>query len=180
MTTSTIWEKYAEEVKRFIISKVQDPHVADDLLQEVFMKVHTKKTSIKDEKKVKSWLFAVSRNTVFDHFRKTGKEVPLEKEEKIISSDDSYVHSEKDCLHGIIQNLPEKYKKPLFLADIKGEKQANIAEKLALPVSTVKSQIQRGRKLIVQGYMDCCDYKLNEKGLLVGEVKDKAQCKVCR
>lgn len=178
MTTTEVWEYYADDVKRFIMSKVKDAQITDDLVQEVFLKVHSKLETVADKHKIKSWLLSVSRNTALDYLRKSTKEVPLQKEETIISTDE-YTHSEKDCLLGIIKNLPEKYREPLFLSDIKGLKQADIAAQLKLPLATVKSQIQRGRKLIVQGYMDCCDYKLNDQGFLVGEVKEKAECKVC-
>lgn len=178
MTTAEVWKIYANDVKRLIMSKVKDAQITDDLVQEVFIKVHTKLTTVEDERKVKSWLLSVSRNTVLDYFRKSSKEVPLANEETIVS-EENYTHSEKDCLPGIIKNLPKKYRNPLLLSDIKGLKQAEIATQLKLPLATVKSQIQRGRKLILQGYMDCCDYKLNDKGFLTGEVKDKKQCKVC-
>jgi len=179
MTTTELWETYANDVKRLIMSKVKDAQITDDLSQEVFIKAHTKLATLKDERKVKSWLLSVSRNMVLDYFRKSNKEVSLIDEEVSIN-DENYAHSEKDCLPGIIKNLPQKYRNPLLLSDIKGMKQAEIASQLNLPLATVKSQIQRGRKLIVQGYMDCCDYKLNDKGLLIGEVKDQKQCKVCR
>lgn len=178
MTTQELWETYADDVKRLIMSKVKDAQITDDLTQEVFIKVHTKLETVHDERKVKSWLLSVSRNTVLDYFRKSNIEIPLTSEEVIVN-DENYAHSEKDCLPGIIKNLPQKYRNPLLLSDIKGMKQAAIASELKLPLATVKSQIQRGRKLIVQGYMDCCDYKLNTEGFLVGEVKEKAQCKVC-
>jgi len=58
-------------------------------------------------------------------------------------------------------------------------KQADIAQQLQLALPTVKSQIQRGRKLITQGFMDCCDFTRNESGFLVGEIKDKKDCKIC-
>ena len=175
MTTTEVWEHYANDI---IMSKVKDVQITDDLVQEVFLKIHSKLETVADESKIKPWLLSVCRNTVLDYLRKSNKEVPLEKEETIVAIEE-YKHSEKDCLLGIIKNLPKKYRDPLFLSDIKGLKQAEIAEKLNLPLSTVKSQIQRGRKLIVQGYMDCCDYKLNDQGFLVGEIKEKAQCKVC-
>ena len=76
--------------------------------------------------------------------------------------------------------MPKKYRDPLFLSDIKGIKQKDIAIQLKLPLPTIKSRIQRARKLIVKGYMECCDYKLNEQGYLVGEIKDKEECKVCK
>lgn len=178
MTTTQIWETYSEDVKRFIFSKVKDAQITDDLVQEVFIKVHTKMTSLQEESKVKSWLFSIARNTALDYFRKVQVEVALENKD-VTDKDENYSHTEKDCLPGIIKNLPKKYRDPLFLSDIKGLKQAEIAAQLKLPLATVKSQIQRGRKMIMQGYMDCCDYKLNEKGFLVGEVKDRKQCKVC-
>ncbi|WP_299130461.1 sigma factor-like helix-turn-helix DNA-binding protein, partial [uncultured Winogradskyella sp.] len=68
---------------------------------------------------------------------------------------------------------------PIFLSDIMGLKQKEIANRLKLPLPTIKSQIQRGRKQIAQGFMDCCGYKMNKKGYLVGEIQDKADCKVC-
>ena len=89
------------------------------------------------------------------------------------------MHNEKDCLHGIIKRLPKKYRDPLFLSDIKGMKQGDIANQLKLQLSTAKSRIQRARKQIAKGYMECCDFKLNQKGFLVGEVKDKRDCKIC-
>ena len=88
-------------------------------------------------------------------------------------------HDEKDCLQGILKSLPKKYRDPLFLSDIKGVKQAEVASQLNLQLPTAKSRIQRARKLIAQGYMECCDFKMNQNGYLVGEVKDKDDCKVC-
>jgi RNA polymerase sigma-70 factor (ECF subfamily) len=88
-------------------------------------------------------------------------------------------HTEQDCLHGILKTLPKKYRDPLFLSDIKGLKQAEVASRLNLLLPTTKSRIQRARKLIAQGYVKCCDFTLNQKGYLVGEIKNKEDCKVC-
>ena len=179
MTSTEIWEKYQTDIFRFIFSKVKNEHTANDLTQETFIKAHTKLNKLNDDTKVKSWLFTIARNTTLDYFRENSKTVDL-KEFDIADEfleDDS--HSAKDCLPGIIKNLPKKYRDPLFLSDIKGVRQAQIAEQLKLPLATVKSQIQRARKLITQSYMDCCDYTLNNKGFLVGETIDKDNCKVC-
>ncbi|MFL1013293.1 sigma-70 family RNA polymerase sigma factor [Flavisericum labens] len=178
MKTKEIWKAYAEDVKHFIRSKVKDPVVADDLLQDTFIKVHTKFSTLKDESKLKSWLFTIARYTVMDYFR--DKNIDYHVTEADMGFEEHKTeHTKEDCLHGIIKNLPKKYRAPLFLADIKGEKQAQVAERLQRPLPTVKSQIQRGRKLIAQGFMDCCDFKLNHDGYLVGELKAKEDCKVC-
>ena len=73
----------------------------------------------------------------------------------------------------------KKYRTPLFLSDIKGMKQSEVAKQLNQNLPTTKSQIQRARKLIAQGFMDCCGFVLNEQGYLVGEIQEKINCKVC-
>ncbi|MGB1268464.1 MAG: sigma-70 family RNA polymerase sigma factor [Flavobacteriaceae bacterium] len=179
MTSTEIWEKHHTDIFRFIFSKVKNEHTANDLTQETFIKAHTKLGKLNDATKVKSWLFTIARNTTLDHFRKNSKTVDLKEFDIADEFWENDTHSAKDCLPGIIKSLPKKYRDPLFLSDIKGVKQAQIAEQLHLPLATVKSQIQRARKLIKQGYMDCCDYTENDKGQLIGETKDKDNCKVC-
>ena len=178
MDTQDIWKLHADDIKYFILSKVKDEVIADDLLQETFIKVHTKLNTLKDEDKLKSWLFSIARYTVLDYFR-SKKLVYETTDEDFIFEEQKLEHTEVDCLHGIIKSLPKKYRDPLFLSDIKGVKQQQIAEQLHLPLPTIKSQIQRGRKMIAQGFVDCCDFVVNDAGFLVGEVKDKADCKMC-
>lgn len=182
METKDIWNIYADDVKYFILNRVKDRLVADDLLQETFIKVHTKLETLRNENKLKSWVFSIARYTVMDYFREQKREhKPFDEEfeEDCLFEDETLAHSEHDCLRGIIKSLPKKYRGPLFLSDIKGLKQAEIATQLRLPLSTVKSQIQRARKLIAQGFMDCCDFKINKDGFLAGEIKDKHDCKIC-
>ncbi|MEQ3664160.1 sigma-70 family RNA polymerase sigma factor [Olleya sp.] len=178
MDTKDIWKLHADDIKYFILSKVKDEVIADDLLQETFIKVHTKLNTLKDEGKLKSWLFSIARYTVLDYFR-SKKLVYETTDEDFIFEEQKLEHNEADCLHGIIKSLPEKYRETLLLSDVKGLKQQQIADQLNLALPTIKSQIQRGRKMIAQGFVDCCDFVINDQGFLVGEVKDKADCKMC-
>ncbi|WBX77338.1 sigma-70 family RNA polymerase sigma factor [Tenacibaculum ovolyticum] len=178
MTTNQVWTKYADDVKYFILSKVKDATVTDDILQDTFIKIHTKLHTLKDITKLKAWIFTIARNAIMDYFKSTNKTFELanfETETKI----EEHAHTEKDCLRGILQNLPKKYRDPLFLSDIKGLKQQEVATTLKQSLPTTKSQIQRARKLIAKGFMDCCGFILNDEGKLVGEIQDKDDCKVC-
>jgi len=178
MTTNQVWTKYADDVKYFILSKVKDVTATDDILQDTFIKIHTKLHTLKDITKLKGWIFTIARNSIMDYFKSTNKTFELanfETETKI----EEHTHTEKDCLRGILQNLPKKYRDPLFLSDIKGLKQQEVAATLKQSLPTTKSQIQRARKLIAKGFMDCCGFILNNEGKLVGEIQDKDDCKVC-
>lgn len=179
MTTKEVWVTYHKDLKQFIFSKVKDEMTTDDLLQDVFITIHTKLEDLKDTTKLKSWVFAIARNKIIDSFKKNKKTVEILEFKTEGELEEVPVHTEKDCLGGIIKNLPLKYRTPLFLSDIRGVKQQDIAEQLNLPLSTVKSQIQRARKMIAQGFIDCCGYTFNKKGKLVGELKDRKDCKVC-
>ena len=178
MTTKQIWINYSEDLKRFILSKVKDEAVADDILQDTFIKIHTKLDTLKNVSKLKPWIFSIARNVVLDYFKTTNQSFEMigmgsEFENEV------HMHTEKECLRGILSGLPKKYREPLILSDIRGMKQSEIAKKLNLYLPTVKSQIQRARKLVVKGFMDCCGFTENDKGVLVGEIKEREYCKVC-
>lgn len=169
---------FSEDLKKFITSKVKNNTIADDILQDTFIKIHTKLHTLKDENKLKSWCFSVARNSVLNYWKAQNKIIEIANFESETSMIED-AHTEQDCLQGILKNLPKKYRDPLFLSDIKGLKQQEAANQLNQTLSTTKSQIQRARKLIAQGFIDCCGFVMNKKGNLVGELQDKKDCKVC-
>ena len=179
MTTKQVWTNYHAYLKRFIISKVKNTTIADDILQDTFIKIHTKLHNLKDIRKLKSWCFTVARNVILDHWKSNNKTIEISNFESEIEIQEN-IHTEKDCLQGILKNLPKKYRDPLFLSDIKGLKQQEIANQLQQNLATTKSQIQRARKLIAHGFMDCCGFVINKDGNIVGEIQDIEDCTICR
>lgn len=178
MNTNQVWNLYSEDLTGFIISKVKDTSIAEDILQDTFIKIHTKLHTLRDEGRLKSWCFSVARNSVLNYWSVRNKTVEIadfESETTILEDK----HTEQDCLQEILKSLPKKYRNPLFLSDIKGLKQKDIANQLKQSLPTTKSQIQRARKLIAKGFMDCCGFVMNKNGNLVGEVQEKEDCKIC-
>jgi RNA polymerase sigma-70 factor (ECF subfamily) len=178
MTTQQVWTQYSNDLRYFILSKVKDEVIADDILQDTFLKIHTKLHTLRDLNKLKSWIFAIARNSIIDHFKAKNQTFEIAHFESQTEIEQES-HTQKDCLRGILSGLPKKYRDPIFLSDIKGIKQVEIAKQLNLPLPTVKSQIQRARKLIAEGFMNCCGMTQNEKGHLVGEIQDRKDCKIC-
>lgn len=178
METEKIWSEFSTSLKKFIFSKVKDEGIADDILQEVFLKIHLKKETLQKKDSLKSWLFTIANNATLDYFRKRDMVVPIETNDNTEeSSKDS--HDASDCIVPLILNLPKKYKEALLLTEVKGLKQQAAADQLGISLSAAKSRIQRGRELLKTGFINCCDYTLDENGFLKGEHKNIEDCKVC-
>ena len=179
METSVIWEQFSESLKRFIYSRVKNEEVSNDLLQEVFIKIHINIGNIKKQESLKSWIYTITNNSINDYFKTQSKERKQQFEIMLPEEETSKEHSAKDCVLPLIHNLPLTYKEAMLLSEIKGLKQAEVAQILGISLSGAKSRIQRGRKLLKDGFIACCDYKLNKAGHLVGEHKEKKDCKIC-
>lgn len=180
MDTEKIWSEFSEALSKFIFSKVKNEAATEDILQDVFVKIHLKKDDLKEEDRLKSWLFSIANNATLDYFRKNKTAPELtEATSNEGAEEPTSPHDAGSCLLPLILRLPKKYKEALLLTEIKGLKQAQAAEQLKISVTAAKSRIQRGRELLKQGFMDCCNYTLDENGHLKGEHQEKEDCKVC-
>jgi len=179
MSTEKRWTEFSVALKKFIFSKVKDNTVADDILQEVFIKIHLHKNKIQKKESLKSWLFSIANHSTIDYFRQKNMPVPDQIGIHLIQETSSDGHNRSDCLLPLIIALPKKYKETLLLSEIKGLKQKEVAEQLTISLTAAKSRIQRGRDLLKQGFINCCDYQIDKKGYLKVEDKNLEDCKVC-
>ncbi|MBK9193209.1 MAG: hypothetical protein IPM77_17855 [Crocinitomicaceae bacterium] len=69
MNTEIIWKNFANDLRKFILSRVKDADVAEDILQDVFVKIHLNLGKLKSESKLNSWLFQITRNAIIDFFQ---------------------------------------------------------------------------------------------------------------
>ena len=69
MTTEQIWEALRAKLESFLRQRVSDPQLAEDLLQETFLRIHKKLDDIDDQQRMTSWVFQIARNLVIDHYR---------------------------------------------------------------------------------------------------------------
>ena len=176
METEKVWNQYSEELLGFLIARTGDRILAEDLLHETFIKVHLRLGSLRNQTNLRSWLYRICSNILMDHYRKSSA---LLSAEMLSNEEEEHSHSPEHCLLPLIEKLPEIYRRALLLSEIKGLKQAKVADILKISVSGAKSRIQRGKRMLQEGFMDCCDYTLNDKGMLTGENRSEEDCKVC-
>lgn len=161
-----IWQEHKKELRGFILKRVKNQDLANDILQEVLLKVYNFCLSRSGVRNLRSWLFQIAQNAITDHYRRnrkySDKGVPDQPEE-----DENLAF--KDAVHFIepmLGFLPEEYSEPLRLADIEGMKQAEIAKKLKLSLPATKSRIQRARQLLKAEFITCCNFETDAQGNL--------------
>ncbi|WP_226989193.1 sigma factor-like helix-turn-helix DNA-binding protein [Paraglaciecola arctica] len=75
--------------------------------------------------------------------------------------------------------MPEKYGKPLRLAELEGVSQQVIADQLGLSLSGAKSRVQRGRVKFREQMMACCNFEVGQEGITGYSPKDLTQKTKC-
>lgn len=154
-----VWNEFSGQIRGYLLKKVKVEDDADDLVQEIFIKIHKNLAQLEDEKKLAPWIYQIVRNSLTDYYRKRDIETSELDEENTASleleTDDIYSACVSGCLKVFIDRLPEKYKDPLVLSDLKELKQKDIAEQMNLSYSGLKSRVQRGREMIKDMFVDC-------------------------
>lgn len=160
-----IWTDLHQELKRFIVSKVQDQDIADDILQDVFLKIQLNIHTLTDCSKLTSWVYQITRNSVTDHFRKSKIQLPIDDfdfpEEE---SEDSLYQSLSSCINSKLSQLPEPYKQAILLTSFENHSQTALAEILSISYSGAKTRVQRGREKLKDLILDCPKVKANSDG----------------
>ncbi len=152
---------------------------ADDVLQEVFIKVHQKLDSLRDTDDLGPWLYRVTRNQLLDFYRGRNrrKEVEHFASQNPEEQQEDF-HELLECLTGMVSTLPKKYRDALLLADHKGMPQQAVADQLQLSLSATKSRIQRGRQMVRKQLLHCCRVALTENGVITGNY-NRSTCADC-
>lgn len=184
ITFNEIWLKFSHPVKDFIRNQTHNADVTDDILQEVFIKIHQNLHLLKDEERVAGWVFQIARNTVLNYFRTQKKH--LENQEFHLQQTEGESHFKENDLNEIVgiwleefkKDLDPKYREALQLVDIEGITQVELAHRLGISVSGAKSRVQRGREQLKQKLIDCCPVKTDQYGNIL-EIQNRNGDCVC-
>jgi len=164
-----IWEDFIGKIRVFISRRVSNPSDIDDILQEVFIKIHLHLDELEADSKISSWIFKIAHNTVIDFYRKQ-KAILLPLHEGYSVKNESCDSAACEIASGLeemVYALPEKYAKTLILAEFGGLSYKEASQKLGISVSGVKSRVQRGRKMIKDSLMRCCHFVFDRFGTII-------------
>lgn len=175
------WQNHKEQLRSYVNKRIDDTNAVDDILQDVYIKASDNLHQLKIEGSLKSWLYRIAHNTLMDFYR---QRQPFEKLPKdlIYEEQDTGKQAREElaqCLRPLIDKLPEKYGKPLRLAELEGVSQQDIADQLGLSLSGAKSRVQRGRVKFREQMMACCDFEVGQEGITGYSPKDPTQKTKC-
>lgn len=133
--TLHIWNGLRENLYRFILKRVRNQAEAEDILQEVFIKIHLNLHRLKDHSRVQAWAYQITRNQITDFYKQAGQSVELQDTtlEKLSEPESRDMYC---CFESFIHELPQKYRNVLELINLEGRKQQEVAELLGCRLPT--------------------------------------------
>jgi RNA polymerase sigma-70 factor (ECF subfamily) len=174
------WLDYQHQLFLFIRTKVGSLEDAEDILNDVFVKLTKATTENAIPDNVSSWLYRVTKNRIVDYYRIKKSFEPLPDD---LSEENEGTHTMKQlskCMLPMIQALPETYQNPLILSEIEGKKYKEVAVELGVSVSAIKSRILRGRKNLHASMVRCCTIYRNNTGEVIDyKQKPNNSCADC-
>jgi RNA polymerase sigma-70 factor (ECF subfamily) len=158
-----------DDLYRFVRSRVTDQEEVEDILQEIFVKIHTRIDQLQSREKIHGWVFSIARNQVNDYFR---RKKPPDPEDFLRSLDEDPEPSEYAARLGLtlrkmVHEMPAEECDAFCMYELEGVPQQEIARALNISYSAAKTRIHRTRKLIRDRLMECCHFDFDRYGGVV-------------
>ena len=152
-TLETLMRNYGNDVLRLAYFYVKEYHVAEDIFQDVFLRVNQHLDSFRGESNIKTWILKITINASKDYLKSayhTKVKIITEEEERIPTTEDDYEKIEKKndlrYVREILKQMPEKYREILWLLYFEEKTIKEIAYLLGLQEGTVKSRAFRAKE----------------------------------
>ncbi|HYC60277.1 MAG TPA: sigma-70 family RNA polymerase sigma factor [Thermoanaerobaculia bacterium] len=166
VNVAAAWHDLGERLRVYVARRV-DPGDADDIVQSVMVKLLERRAEIGSES-VRAWLFAVTRNAVAEYYRQRRPTTDVDAIDLVVrdanDSADRTIGTLSDCLEPVLRMLPESDADVLRRVDLEGEMQTELAASLGVPLSTLKSRVQRARTKLRAAFDACCAIDVSRDG----------------
>jgi RNA polymerase sigma-70 factor, ECF subfamily len=173
MDANAIWAKTHARLSAYVRRKVKDEAAAADVLQDVFVKMYQNLPQLREEQRAEFWLWRIAHNAVMDHFRQQRSlQQPLPPTEESPTEAEAHTRALTEevaqWLPMMLELLPPKYREALYLTEIEGLSQRELAERLQISYSGAKSRVQRGREKLRETVLQCCEVATDRYGNVLG------------
>ncbi len=176
-----IWKDFHDRLSAFVEKRIFDREMAEDCVQEIFIKIYGGLSTLRDNRKLESWIFQIARNTIVDHNRQITKyaTLPINNQDPKFEIDDNRNKEIAKSIVPFIKQLPLKYSNSLMQYEIEGLSQKEISEKENISLSGTKSRIQRGRLKLLDSLNECCSFEIDKRGNVLDYCQKQNNSKKC-
>lgn len=159
---SPIWLEHREQLRRYVGKRINEVDAVDDVLQEIYLKVHDRYHSLRSPDSITAWLYRIASNCIVDFYRSRR---PMESLTDTIETPSSEHNVEPElaaCMRPLIESLSPTYRSVLILSELEGVAHKGVAQQLGLSIPAVKSRVIRGRKELLKRLLACCEVDREE------------------
>lgn len=187
-----IYDTFQPKIHRYLIRLVGE-YEAEDLTQEVFVKISQRLKSFRGESQLSTWVYRIATNAALDKVRSPSFQQMVQKRslsnsiaegeieiedkvvwtgEKITPVDQQLIRKEmNDCIRNFIEKLPENHKAILVLSELEGLQAREIAEILQISLDTVKIRLHRAKAKLKKELETHCSFYRDERNELACDLK---------
>lgn len=162
--------RFAAELRRYVARRVPGPD-ADDVLQEVLLRIHLGVGAVREQERLAPWVYRVARSVVIDHHRRRLAPAAPADEDVPDELDDTEPEAARAllaaCVEPFLDGLPPEQAEALRLTDLGTLTQLDAARQLGVPLPTLKARVQRGRRRMRAAFEACCDLERDARGSVV-------------
>lgn len=142
--------KYQDRVANIIYSLTDQRRNADDIAQEVFIKVYNGLRWFKKKSEFTTWLYRITVNTTYNYIKKEERLVPVDAIEQTERSSWPQLESreKQELVNRALKKLPFNFRSAIVLKEIEGLSYKDIAKSLGCRIGTVESRLFRARQML--------------------------------
>ena len=178
---SDVYDEFHEKLHHYL-ERMVGRNDAEDVTQEVFVKIDTGLKDFKGKSSLSTWVYRIATNAALDKiksrsFRQDSETVELEKitdepetgnmcvEAESMSSEREAIRNEmNDCIREYVEKLPTDYRTVIILSEIKDLRNQQIADILGISLDAVKIRLHRSRARLKAEFEAGCDFYHDEDG----------------
>ncbi|MBA3057726.1 MAG: sigma-70 family RNA polymerase sigma factor [Gammaproteobacteria bacterium] len=161
---NSAWSAHESELRGWLRRRVGNSALADDLMQDLFLKALRQGERFCAVENARAWLFEVARNTLADHLRLAHHMVELPEDLATPADDTETVDTLTACLPRVLSELSPDDREAILLCDLQGMRQADFAQLKGLSLSAAKSRVQRARLRLRTQMSLVCQVQVDDGG----------------
>ena len=144
-----LYEEFAIRVFRYAVTLLQDPHLAEEVVQETMITVWSKASTYSGRSRVSTWIFGIARHKSYDILRSEKKGERTTRGAVAIDDPAPTIERQEQIL-AAINNLPPDQREIVFLTFYEDLPYKTIASLLEVPEGTVKSRMYHAKKKLAE------------------------------